>query len=199
MAKIKDINGDGKRNFKDTWLGEKLLGGGKTKGPNLKESMAGARRESSAAPVKSAAPKAKPTTAAKPTAAAKPVATKASSPRPAAKPARPIRSGQTSADTARKSTPVRLGATPATGSKIVASAVTDKRTADAMAKVTESQWKAMTPAERKIRNLPVTGVDGVFSKRSNFKDSKKDLMDIKGADAVTGFRKGGMVSKKGKC
>ena len=68
-----------------------------------------------------------------------------------------------------------------------------------MAKVTESQWKAMTPAERKIRNLPVTGVDGVFSKRSNFKDSKKDLMDIKGADAVTGFRKGGMVSKKGKC
>ena len=58
--KLKDVNNDGKVNFKDTWLGEKLLGGGKTKGPNLRESMAGARRESSAAPMKSPVPKAKP-------------------------------------------------------------------------------------------------------------------------------------------
>ena len=43
--KLKDINGDGKVNFKDTWLGEKLTTKGKIKGPNLKESMAGARRE----------------------------------------------------------------------------------------------------------------------------------------------------------
>jgi len=62
VKKLKDVNGDGKRNFKDTWLGEKLLGGGKTKGPNLKESMAGARRESSPAPTKADAPKAKTTT-----------------------------------------------------------------------------------------------------------------------------------------
>jgi hypothetical protein len=45
MARIKDINNDGKRNFKDTYIGEKLTGS-KTKGPNMKESMAGARRES---------------------------------------------------------------------------------------------------------------------------------------------------------
>lgn len=79
--KLKDVNGDGKRNFKDTWLGEKLLGGGKTKGPNLKESMAGARRESSAAPMQSPKPKAKP--AAKTT--SKPAATKAT-PKPKTKP-----------------------------------------------------------------------------------------------------------------
>ena len=42
--KLRDINKDGKVNFKDTWLGEKLTTKGKIKGPNLKESMAGARR-----------------------------------------------------------------------------------------------------------------------------------------------------------
>jgi hypothetical protein len=81
VKKLKDVNGDGKRNFKDTWLGEKLLGGSKTKGPNLKESMAGARRESSAAPMQSPKPKAKP--AAKTT--SKPAATKAT-PKPKTKP-----------------------------------------------------------------------------------------------------------------
>ena len=200
MARIKDINGDGKRDFKDTWLGEKLLGGGKTKGPNLKESMAGARRESSAAPMKAAANKAKPTAKA---AAPKPITSKVSDRRSGAVEPKSAISGASRSTAGKadkaKTTPVRLGGTPATGSKIIPSSVTDKRMSDAMSKVTESQWKDMTPAERKIRNLPVTGVDGVFNKRSNFKKDKKDLMDIKGADAVTGFRKGGMVSKKGKC
>tara|TARA_R110000822_G_C15218014_1_gene483973 strand:- start:11 stop:592 length:582 start_codon:yes stop_codon:yes gene_type:complete len=44
LKKLRDINKDGKVNFKDTWLGEKLTTKGKIKGPNLKESMAGARR-----------------------------------------------------------------------------------------------------------------------------------------------------------
>lgn len=55
--KLKDINKDGKVNFKDTWLGEKLTTKGKIKGPNLKESMAGARRTSDTTP--KATPKAK--------------------------------------------------------------------------------------------------------------------------------------------
>jgi hypothetical protein len=92
VKKLKDVNGDGKRNFKDTWLGEKLLGGGKTKGPNLKESMAGARRESSPAPTKADATKAKPTTKTTSNNTAKTTATKAtpkpmtSSPSPKSKP-----------------------------------------------------------------------------------------------------------------
>jgi hypothetical protein len=85
VKKLKDVNGDGKRNFKDTWLGEKLLGGGKTKGPNLKESMAGARRESSPAPTKADAPKAKTTTKTTSNSTAKTTATKAT-PKPKAKP-----------------------------------------------------------------------------------------------------------------
>jgi len=56
--KLKDINKDGKVNFKDTWLGEKLTTKGKIKGPNLKESMAGARRTSDATP--KATPKSTP-------------------------------------------------------------------------------------------------------------------------------------------
>ena len=48
MAKkvLKDINKDGKVNFKDTWLGERLSTKGKLKGPNLAESLKGARRGS---------------------------------------------------------------------------------------------------------------------------------------------------------
>ena len=178
MAKIKDINGDGKRNFKDTWLGEKLLGDGKTKGPNLKESMAGARRESSAAPMKAAKLAAKPVTKA---ATSKTATTKVSDRRSGALEPKSAISGASRSTAGKadraKTTPVRLGGTPATGSKIIPSSVTDKRMSDAMSKVTESQWKAMTPAERKIRNLPVTGVDGVFNKRSNFKKgfSKKTI------------------------
>ena len=43
--KLKDVNKDGKVNFKDTWLGERLSTKGKLKGPNLAESLKGARRE----------------------------------------------------------------------------------------------------------------------------------------------------------
>lgn len=74
--KLKDVNKDGKVNFKDTWLGERLSTKGKLKGPNLAESLKGARRGSdtsateskpasraaskSAAPTTSIRPKSKP-------------------------------------------------------------------------------------------------------------------------------------------
>ncbi len=74
--KLKDVNKDGKVNFKDTWLGERLSTKGKLKGPNLAESLKGARRVSdtpateskpapkaaskSAAPTSSIRPKSKP-------------------------------------------------------------------------------------------------------------------------------------------
>lgn len=43
---LKDVNKDGKKNFKDTWLGDALGFDGKlgTQGPGLKASMRGARR-----------------------------------------------------------------------------------------------------------------------------------------------------------
>lgn len=173
VKKLKDVNGDGKRNFKDTWLGEKLLGGGKTKGPNLKESMAGARRESSAAPMQSPKHKAKP--------AAKTSTTTTASPKPKAK--------VNKTEVARKSNPVRLGGTPATGpvAKKPKSSVSmparnmsptpDKGpgvtnsplTRARMGSVTKEEYGAMPPAQRKAKGLPLTWADRIFSPSSNFK------------------------------
>ena len=193
MAKIKDINGDGKRNFKDTWLGEKLLGGGKTKGPNLKESLAGARRESSATPVKAAANKAKPTAKA---AAPKPITSKVSDRRSGAVEPKSAISGASRSTTGKvdkaKTTPVRLGGTPATsGSKIMP---------------TKSRYDSMTPDERKANGLPFTWADrladALNGKSYEFKAEKPTIAG-KGRGRNTGkgigMAKGGMVSKKGKC
>jgi len=209
--KLKDVNNDGKVNFKDTWLGEKLLGGGKTKGPNLKESMAGARRESSAAPMKSPVPKDKPATKAS--------TTPATSPKPKPDSALSGASRSTAGKVKDpKTTPVRLGGTPATGpvAKKPKSSVPmparnmsptpDKgpgvtnspRTRARMGSVTKEEYDAMSPAQRKAKGLPLTWTDRIFSPSSNFKDSKKGLLDIKNADAVMGMSKGGMT-KKGKC
>ena len=196
MAKIKDINGDGKRNFKDTWLGEKLLGGGKNKGPNLKESMAGARRESSAAPMKSPAPKDKP--------AAKPTAKSTAKPKPVTKDAMSgYRKGDitttvitTAASKPTKPMPSRnMSPTPDKAPGVTNSAPTRAR----MGSVTKAEYDAMSPAQRKAKGLPLTWTDRIFSPSSNFKKgSRTNMQDIKGADAVTGFNKGGMA-KKGKC
>ena len=192
MAKIKDINGDGKRNFKDTWLGEKLLAGGKTKGPNLKESMAGARRESPAAPVKATATKAKP--AAK--AAAKPTATKSNDRRSGAVEPVSAISGASRSTAGKvnkaKTTPVRLGGTPATsGSKIMP---------------TKSRYDSMTPDERKANGLPFTWADrladSLNGKTYDFKPEKPTVTGKarpRNTGKGVGMAKGGMVSKKGKC
>lgn len=191
MAKIKDINGDGKRNFKDTWLGEKLLGGGKTKGPNLKESMAGARRESSAAPMKAAAPKAKPT------AAAKPVATKASSPKPAAKPAvavtkpmakpaRPIRSGPTKAEA-----PVAKAPTPPVKSNM-------RPQGDAAKKILNDRWDAASKTDKPGMNFNQWKRQ-FAGKQFLPGQALKEYGDYVARTGKAGMAKGGMVSKKGKC
>lgn len=202
MAKIKDINGDGKRDFRDTWLGEKLLGGGKTKGPNLKESMAGARRESSAAPMKSAAPKAKPSTKA---------TTPKTSPKPMAKP-KPVtkdgmagyRKGDVTTSTLPKvetkpSNPMpsrNMSPTPDKGPGVTNS----PRTRARMGNVTKAEYDAMTPAQRKAKGLPLTWTDRIFSPSSNFKPSKNPFTRSSAYDTTpTGMAKGGMVSKKGKC
>lgn len=44
--KLKDVNKDGKKNFKDTWLGDLIGADGKAgvQGPGMKESLKGARR-----------------------------------------------------------------------------------------------------------------------------------------------------------
>jgi len=207
MARIKDINGDGKRNFKDTWLGEKLLGGGKTKGPNLKESLAGARRESSAAPMKSAAPKAKPTAKA---AAPKPITSKVSDRRSGAVEPKPVtrdgmagyRKGDITTSTLPKAKPAKpmpsrnMSPTPDKGPGVTNS----PRTRARMGSVTKAEYDAMSPAQRKAKGLPLTWTDRIFSPSSNFKPSKNPFTRSDAYDTTpTGMAKGGMVRKKGKC
>ena len=203
MARIKDINGDGKRNFKDTWLGEKLLGGGKTKGPNLKESMAGARRESSAAPMKSAAPAAKPSTKA---------TTSKTSQNPAAKP-KPVTkdamSGYRKGDITTSTLP-KAGTKPAKQmpSRIVSptpdktsTGAYDKYSAARMGNYTKAEYDAMSISERAKKGLPMSWVDRTRSGGS-FKLEAPTIAG-KGRSRNTGkgigMAKGGMVSKKGKC
>lgn len=220
--KLKDINGDGKRNFKDTWLGEKLLGGGKTKGPNLKESMAGARRESSAAPMQSPKPKAKP--------AAKATPAKTSDRRSGASESVSAVSGASRStagkvdkvEVARKNTPVRLGGTPATGpvakkteavkpSKPMparnmsptpdktATGAYDKYSAARMGNLTKAEYDAMSIQERAKKGLPLSWTDRMRSGGS-FKVEAPTIAG-KGRSRNTGkgvgMAKGGMT-KKGK-
>lgn len=60
---LKDINKDGKRNFKDTWVGDLIGADGKAgvQGPGMKASMKGARRGSDAEPKDKPKAKAKDT------------------------------------------------------------------------------------------------------------------------------------------
>jgi hypothetical protein len=221
--KLKDVNNDGKVNFKDTWLGEKLLGGGKTKGPNLKESMAGARRESSAAPMKSPVPKAKPAAKA-PAKATTPTKTSdrrsgASEPVSAVSGASRSTAGKVDkAEVARKNTPVRLGGTPATGPvakkpndpKIpfnrsptpdrTATGAYDKYSAARMGNLTKAEYDAMSVQERAKKGLPMSWTDRMRSGGS-FKAEAPTIAG-KGRSRNTGkgvgMAKGGMT-KKGKC
>jgi hypothetical protein len=69
--KLKDVNKDGKVNFKDTWLGERLSTKGKLKGPNLAESLKGARRSSDTSATESK-PASKPASTSAPTSSIRP-------------------------------------------------------------------------------------------------------------------------------
>jgi hypothetical protein len=212
--KLKDVNNDGKVNFKDTWLGEKLLGGGKTKGPNLKESMAGARRESSAAPMQSPAPKAKPAAKA-PAKATTPTKTSdrrsgASEPVSAISGASRSTAGKVDkAEVARKNTPVRLGGTPATGPVVKKNEPVrlggTPSTSGSKIVPTKSRYNSMTPAERKANGLPLTWADSladaIIGTPYQYKKEKPTIAG-KGRSRNTGkgvgMAKGGMT-KKGKC
>jgi len=134
MAKkvLKDINKDGKRNFKDTWLGDFLGADGKLgveKGnPRLGASMKGARREvPGEASSKSAKPKARPAaTETKP--APKESVGRTSMPVPKAKP-------EPRESVGRTSMKVPKG-------------------------ITYEQWKGMTRTERRDAGLPVSVIGG---------------------------------------
>lgn len=172
--KLKDVNKDGKVNFKDTWLGERLSTKGKLKGPNLAESLKGARRVSDT-----------PATESKP--APKP-ASKSAAPAPKPKP-RPASLDATSG--ASRSVEGKVKAKAAVGGRGDGAAEVERRRKDRLAKeaqrtalksvgdmsvaeasrrqapitqdtarpsfdVSYDQWLKMTPAKRKELGLPAT-------------------------------------------
>lgn len=172
--KLKDINKDGKVNFKDTWLGERLSTKGKLKGPNLAESLKGARREVPGEEKKS-------TTSTKPSASIKPessqkknkvtatakasgsvVPTGTASAKATVKvPSKPKSKSTTGEPlrTALKSVGPVGGRVSFPGSSL-SNERTDRRitkdTARPSFDVNYDQWLKMTPAKRKELGLPAT-------------------------------------------
>jgi hypothetical protein len=146
MAKkvLKDINKDGKVNFKDTWLGERLSTKGKLKGPNLAESLKGARREVPGE-------EKKPSTSIKPT---------------VSKPEAKESVGRTSMKVPKaKPEPEPKESTGRTGMKVPKAKPEPKestgRTSMKVPKGTSyEQWKSMTRTERREANLPVSAIGG---------------------------------------
>jgi hypothetical protein len=136
--KLKDVNKDGKVNFKDTWLGERLSTKGKLKGPNLAESLKGARREvpgeekkpSASTKPESSQKKKKVTATAKASGSVVPTGT-ASAKAKVNIPAKP----ETKESVGRTSMKVPKG-------------------------ITYEQWKGMTRTERREANLPVSAIGG---------------------------------------
>jgi hypothetical protein len=143
--KLKDVNKDGKVNFKDTWLGERLSTKGKLKGPNLAESLKGARRE---VPGEGK----KPTTSTKSTTKTETRGTtkesvgRTSMPVPKAKPEPRESVGRTSMKVP-KAKPEPRESTGRTSMKV--------RTG-----TTYEQWKNMTRTERRDAGLPVSSIGG---------------------------------------
>jgi hypothetical protein len=174
--KLKDVNKDGKVNFKDTWLGERLSTKGKLKGPNLAESLKGARREVPGEEKKS-------TTSTKPSASIKPessqkknkvtatakasgsvVPTGTASAKATVKvPSKPESKSTTGEPlrTALKSVgPIggmvsRLQVRPSASPDR-----TDRKITKDTSGVTYEQWKNMTRTERRDRGLPVSPIGG---------------------------------------
>ena len=214
VKKLKDVNKDGKINFKDTWLGERLTTKGKLKGPNLAESMKGARRESAAdtSTMSSPKPKAKPV--------AKPAAIDAGS-RVGAKD-RPVktvaelraakkRSGGmsgsagagTSASADVKITKKAAGAGKRPERPI--SATRDKSATGRYSKyeaarlgnITEAQWDKMTRAQREAKGLPVSWMDYVRIRGDAVVKSPKSNPTAQSGKIRTGnYSKGGMTKGK---
>lgn len=179
--KLKDVNKDGKVNFKDTWLGERLSTKGKLKGPNLAESLKGARRGSdtpateskptskaaskSAAPTTSIRPKSKPVDSGSRVGAQnRPVSTTAEL-RKAAEAKKTTKTTPTVDTKAQRTALKSVGPIGGmlSGLQVRPSASqgrTDNRitkdTARPSFDVNYEQWLEMTPAKRKELGLPAT-------------------------------------------
>jgi hypothetical protein len=173
--KLKDVNKDGKVNFKDTWLGERLSTKGKLKGPNLEESLKGARREVPGEEKKS-------TTSTKPSASIKPessqkknkvtatakasgsvVPTGTASAKATVKvPSKPKSKSTTGEPlrTALKSVGPVGGRVSGSPDSRLSNERTDRKitkdTARPSFDVNYEQWLKMTPAKRKELGLPAT-------------------------------------------
>ena len=223
VKKLKDVNKDGKINFKDTWLGERLTTKGKLKGPNLAESMKGARRESAAdtSTMSSPKPKAKPTV--KP--AAKSATIDAGS-RVGAKD-RPVKTVAELRAAKKKSG--GMGGSAGAGTSASADVkITKKVTstekkpndpkverpisptrdksatgryskyeAARLGNITEAQWDKMTRAQREAKGLPVSWMDYVRSGGDAVVKSPKSNPTAQAGKVRTGnYSKGGMTKGK---
>lgn len=178
--KLKDVNKDGKVNFKDTWLGERLSTKGKLKGPNLAESLKGARRVSdksstegkpaskpaskSAAPTTSIRPKSKPVDSGSRVGAQnRPVSTTAEL-RKAAEAKKTTTTTPTVNKEAQRTALKSVGPVGGRVSSSPESRLTLNRTKNRMTEdtarpsfdVNYEQWLEMTPAKRKELGLPAT-------------------------------------------
>ena len=200
MARLKDVNGDGKRNFKDTWLGEKLLGGGKTKGPNLKESMAGARRESALAPKSSPVPKAKPSAS---TPKVKPTQTKKAADIGALSGASRSVAGKVVKE--KKVAAFKQPNRPITSEKLAGPFT--KANVAAMGDYTEKEYNLLPTQARVARGLP-RSLGAYAIPPGTFKTLKQtkrpyrpteNTVNVGGQYATVGYAKGGTVKKKKAC
>jgi hypothetical protein len=167
--KLKDVNKDGKVNFKDTWLGERLSTKGKLKGPNLAESLKGARREvpgegkkpTTSTKPESSQKKKKVTATAKASGSVVPTGT-ASAKAEVKVPSKPKSKSTTGEPlrTALKSVGPVGGRVSGSPDSRLSNERTDRKitkdTARPSFDVNYEQWLKMTPAKRKELGLPAT-------------------------------------------
>ena len=168
--KLKDVNKDGKINFKDTWLGERLSTKGKLKGPNLAESLKGARRESGDTTSTKSTTKPKPRPAAKTETKAKESVGRTSMAVPTTKKKSGDMGGKTgvgtsaSADVKIKKVAAGVGKRPERPVSPTRykepEAITRAQTAR-LGNITEAQWDKMTKEQRRAKGLPESWVDWV--------------------------------------
>jgi hypothetical protein len=157
--KLKDVNKDGKVNFKDTWLGERLSTKGKLKGPNLAESLKGARRVSD-----------KPATESKPTSKA------ASKPVPKPKP-RPASLDATSG--ASRSVEGKVKAKAAVGGRGDGAAEVERRRKDRLAEETQrTALKSVGPIGGKLSSSPESRFFSGQMNRKMTKDTARPSFDV---------------------
>jgi hypothetical protein len=177
--KLKDINKDGKVNFKDTWLGERLSTKGKLKGPNLAESLKGARRGSdtsateskpasratSAAPATSIRPKSKPADSGSRVGAKDRKVQTTAELRKAAEAKKTTTTTPTVDKEAQRTALKSVGPIGGMVSRLqvrpsASPDRTDRKITKDTSGVTYEQWKNMTRTERRERGLPVSPIGG---------------------------------------